>query len=196
MTVLPECSTSTAVHSLGLDMVTDRRLNTSINSRHKIHEDSPLDCDGGHDAMSVSSTLFEFQKAERPPQRVPLGPFSKPAPSKWDDAQKWIASPTSNRPNMGQAQVHGGQGVGSRKVANVGYQLSAKVVVEVPEQRVASFEEPDTKRMDTNQAKMECAGMKFVSWEVDHPYPIADSYGKPVLMIENSVGESVSKDYI
>ncbi|XP_041012370.1 uncharacterized protein LOC121255887 isoform X1 [Juglans microcarpa x Juglans regia] len=191
VTVLPECSTSTAVYSLGSDMVTDRRLNTLINSRHKTQEDSTLDCDSGHDGMTVSSALFEFQKAERAHQRVPLGPFSKPAPSKWDDAQKWIASPTSNRPKMGQAQVHGGQGVGSRKAANVGYQLSAKVVVEVPEQRVASFEEPDTKRIDTNQAKMECAGLKFVSWEVDHPYPIADSYGKPVLMIENSVGESV-----
>ncbi|PQP95374.1 hypothetical protein Pyn_27235 [Prunus yedoensis var. nudiflora] len=36
---------------------------------------------------------------------------------------------------------------------------------------------------------MESGGKKFVSWESD-PYPIADSYGKPVLMIENSVGES------
>ena len=26
-----------------------------------------------------------------------LPPFSRPTPSKWDDAEKWISSPTSNR---------------------------------------------------------------------------------------------------
>ncbi|CAB4265337.1 unnamed protein product [Prunus armeniaca] len=194
VSVLPECSTSTAADSVGSEMLSDRRLkdNTSVNSRVRNHEDPSLDYDSGHDAVSVSSSIFEFQKAERAPQRVPLAPFSKPAPSKWDDAQKWIASPTWNRPKMGQAQMQGGQGVGSRKVGNFGYgsrQPTTKVVVEVSDKKVAIFEEPDTKRIDTNQAKMESGGKKFVSWESD-PYPIADSYGKPVLMIENSVGES------
>ncbi|WVZ22094.1 hypothetical protein V8G54_000638 [Vigna mungo] len=70
--------------------------------------------------MSISSSVFEFQKAERSTQRVPVRPFSKPAPSKWDDAQKWIASPTSNRPKTVQAQGQGGH-VGSRKVGSLGY---------------------------------------------------------------------------
>jgi hypothetical protein len=26
-----------------------------------------------------------------------LPPFSRPTPSKWDDAEKWISSPTANR---------------------------------------------------------------------------------------------------
>ena len=123
--------------------------------------------------------------------------MSKPAKSKWDDAQKWIASPNNNRPETGQTHVPGGQGVGSRKGANLGYltrQPSTKVVVEVPDQKVLAFEEPDTKRIDTNQAKMESWGQKLVSWEANS-VPTADSYGKPVLMIESSVGESASKNF-
>jgi hypothetical protein len=199
VSVLPECSTSTATDSLGLEMVSDRRLpdNAFNKSRFRTQEDPPLDYDSVHDGMSMSSSVFEFQKAERGAQRGPLGPFSKPAPSKWDDAQKWIASPTSNRPKMGLAQVHGEQGIGSRKTASVGYgswQPSTKVVVEVLDQSVVPFGEPDTKRIDTSQAKMNSAGTKCVSWEDDHSYPIPDSYGQSVLMIENSVGESASKN--
>ncbi|XP_004297777.1 PREDICTED: uncharacterized protein LOC101302745 [Fragaria vesca subsp. vesca] len=188
VSVHPECSTSTAVDSSGSEMMSDRSLkdNALGNFRARNQEHPSLDYDSGHDAMStVSSSIFEFQKAERGTQRLPLAPFSKPAPSKWDDAQKWIASPTWSRPKSGQ-------GVGSRKAGNLGYgsrQPTTKVVVEVPDSKVANFEEPDTKRIDTNQTKMETGGQKFVNWEAE-PYPIADSYIKPVLMIENSVGES------
>lgn len=190
---LPECSTSTTADSLVAQMASDRRLkdHSLLNLRIRSQEDPSLDYDSGHDSTSVSSSIFEFQKAERASQRVPLGPFSKPAPSKWDDAQKWIASPTATRPKTGQAQVP--VGVGARKVGNFGRQSSTKVVVEVPDQRVVAFEEPDTKRIDTSQAKKESGVQKFVSWEAD-PYPIADSYGKSVLMIENSVSESASKN--
>ncbi|XP_062113007.1 uncharacterized protein LOC133824155 isoform X2 [Humulus lupulus] len=176
-------------------MVNDRRLkdcNATVNSRARNQQDPSLDYESGQDGMSVSSSIFEFQKGERTQQRVPLAPFSKPAPSKWDDAQKWIASPTSNRPKGGQAQVQAGQGVGSRKVGGLSYgsrQQSAKIVVEVPDQRVVASEEPDTKQMDTNQTKMESWGQKLLPWEADS-HPTADSYSKPVLMIENSVGES------
>lgn len=194
VSVHPECSTSTAVDSSGSEMMSDRSLkdNALGNFRARNHEHPSLDYDSGHDAMStVSSSIFEFQKAERGTQRLPLAPFSKPAPSKWDDAQKWIASPTWSRPKSGQ-------GVGSRKAGNIGYgsrQPTTKVVVEVPDSKVANFEEPDTKRIDTNQTKMETGGQKFVNWEAE-PYPIADSYIKPVLMIENSVGESASKNVL
>ncbi|PON60913.1 Remorin family protein [Trema orientale] len=195
VSVLPDCSTSTTADSLGSEMVSDRRLkdnNTIANTRARNQHDPSLDYDNGHDGMSVSSSIFEFQKGERAQQRVPLAPFSKPAPSKWDDAQKWIASPTSNRPKGGQTQLQGGQGVGSRKAGGLSYgsrQPSTKIVVEVPDQQAVASEEPDTKQMDTNQTKMESWGQKLLPWEAD-PYPTADSYGKPVLMIENSVGES------
>ncbi|KAF7820352.1 Remorin 4.1 [Senna tora] len=163
VSVLPECST------LGM------KDNAAVTLRHRTLEEPSLDYDSGYDSMSMSSSMFEFQKAERAPQRVPLGPFSKPAPSKWDDAQKWIASPTSNRPKTGQTQVQGEKA--GRKAGNPGFgrQPSMKVVVEVPDQRVVALEEPDTKRIDTNQTKMESGGQKFVSWEAD-PYAIADSY--------------------
>uniref|UniRef100_A0A5B7BKN6 Remorin C-terminal domain-containing protein n=2 Tax=Davidia involucrata TaxID=16924 RepID=A0A5B7BKN6_DAVIN len=194
VTIRTEYSTSTTADSLATEMVSDRRLkdHSLVNSRIRSQDDSSLDYDNGHDSMSVSPSVFEFQKAERALQRVALAPFSKPAPSKWDDAQKWIASPTSNRPKTGQSHGQGGQGVGLRKTSNFGYGSrqppSMKVVVEVPDQRLVAFEEPDTKWIDSSQAKKENGGQKFISWE-DDPYPIA-SYGKPALMIENCVGES------
>ncbi|XVF43534.1 hypothetical protein PTKIN_Ptkin02bG0047200 [Pterospermum kingtungense] len=191
VSVLPECSTAMRADSMAAPQNgSERRLKDHPlgNTQNRFIEDHPgLDFDSGHDNMSASSSIFEFQKTERAPQRVPVGPFSKPAPSKWDDAQKWIASPNANRPKAGQ----GGQGVGSRKGGNFGYgrQSSTKVVVEVPDQRMVASEEPDTKRIDMNHAKKDNGLQKFVNWESD-PYPIVDSYGKPVLMIENSVAES------
>ncbi|GMN61645.1 hypothetical protein TIFTF001_030728 [Ficus carica] len=184
VSVLPECSTSTTADSLGSEMVSDRRLmdnsnGTTVNSRARNQRDPSLDYDIGYDGMTASPSIFEFQKGERVQQRVPIAPFSKPAPSKWDDAQKWIASPTSNRPKAGQS-------VGSRKVSR---QLSTKVVVEVPDQKAVAFDEPDTKQIDMNQTKLESWGQKLVPWEAD-ACPTTESYSKPVLMIENSVGES------
>ncbi|CAK7326917.1 unnamed protein product [Dovyalis caffra] len=192
VSVLPECSTSTTADSRAASqMVSDgSRLkdHSFVNSRIRSQEVPSLDYEIGHDTAIMPSSIFDFQKAERAPQRVPLATFSKPAPSKWDDAQKWIPSPTWNRPKTGQGQVQGGQG--PRKMGNVlSRQPSTKVVVEVPEQKVVTFEEPDTKRVDSSQAKKETGVQKLKSWEADS-YPIADSYGKPVLMIENSVGQS------
>ncbi|KAK7399854.1 hypothetical protein VNO78_11048 [Psophocarpus tetragonolobus] len=177
VSVLPEYSTSAIVRTCSIEAVGGDRFvkaNSAVASRNRILEDSSSDYDSGHDSLSMPSSMFEFQKAERAPQRVPVGPFSKPAPSKWDDAQKWIASPTSNRPKTSQTQ---GQG-GPRKAGSLGYgsrQSSMKVVVEVPDQREIALDEPDTKQIDTNQTKMESGGQKFVSWEADDPYAIASS---------------------
>ncbi|XAR53188.1 hypothetical protein NMG60_11021636 [Bertholletia excelsa] len=170
----------------------------SLRSHISEIDDSGGSCSANYKDVDVVSVLPDCStsipadsaaemKADRPPQRVPLAPFSKPAPSKWDDAQKWIASPTSNRPKNWQPQ---GQG-GARKTSNFAYgsrQPSTKVVVEVPDQRMVPFEEPDTKRIDSSQTKKENES-KFVSWEVE-PYPVPDSYGKAVVMIENCVAES------
>lgn len=196
VSVLPECSTSATADSLAVQMVADRRVkdHSFLNSRVRLQEDPPLDYESGHDSMSMSSSIFEFQKTDRAPQRMAVGPFSKPAPSKWDDAQKWIASPTANRPKSGQVQ--GTQGVGSRKMPTFGIgsrQSSMKVVVEVPDQKVVASDEPDTKRIDITQTKREIGLQKFVSWEGD-PHPTVDSYGKPVLMIQSSVAETASKN--
>lgn len=128
--------------------------------------------DSVNEAKSVSATLFEFQKTEKDKvaQRLPTRSFSKPAPSKWDDAQKWIASPTSNRPKTAGGQAHG-----SKKGPSFGRQSSMKILEVAADQRATTVEEPvDTKRIDVSQVRKETAGHKFVSWEVD-------SYVKPVL---------------
>ncbi|KAI5678294.1 hypothetical protein M9H77_09244 [Catharanthus roseus] len=156
-----------------------------INSRIRSTDDSALDYDCGIVNNAVSSSVFDFQKGERAPQKVPLAPFAKPAPSKWDDAQKWIASPTSTRPKHGQ----GNQGIGSQKPSYFGYGLkpSAKVVTEVPDQTVALYEEPDTKQIDSSHKKGN-EMQKFVSW--DSYSCSSESYSKPVPMFENCIGES------
>lgn len=190
VSVVPESSTSAVADSL----VEPLNEYSSVNSRIKYQDNHrSLDYDVGLDGLSVvSSSIFEFQKSERASQRVPLPPFSKPAPSKWDDAQKWIASPNLNRPKVGQSQMHIGQAVGTKKPSTLGYgsrQPNTKVLVEVPDQRLVAYEELDTKRIDVGQAKKDYGGQKFVSWETD-PYLDADTDGKPVLMIENSLGEA------
>ncbi|KAK7260525.1 hypothetical protein RIF29_26641 [Crotalaria pallida] len=177
VSVLPECPTSAIARTLSIEALGGDRIvkdNATVTSRHRTLEDPSLDYDSGHDNMSMPSPMFEFQKAERAPQRGPMGPFSKPTPSKWDDAHKWIASPTSNRPKTGQ--THGQ--AGPRKVAMLGYgsrQSSMKVVVEVPDPREIALDEPDTKQIDTNQTKMESGVQKVVNWD-DDPYAIANSF--------------------
>lgn len=195
VSVLPECSTSTTAASMAMEIVSDssRRDHSLLVSRIRPQDESYLDDNSEVDSVNVPSNIFEFQKAERAAQRVPLAPFSKPAPSKWDDAQKWIASPTSNRPKTGQPLGPGGQVVGSRKFFGYGSrQPLMNVVMEVPDQRLVPFEEPQTKRIDSSQDNKEICGQKYLSWESD-PYPYSDAYGKPELMIENCGGQSASK---
>ncbi|CAL9051795.1 unnamed protein product [Musa banksii] len=136
------------------------------------------------EAENVSSG-FEFQKAERtPPHRLTAAaafvpPFSKPAPSKWDDAQKWIASPTSNR---GGSKAGGGQARRGGLAGYVSRQAAAKVVLNV-------VEEADTKRVDGSQAKKEISGIKSVNW-VGEPHPRLDLGVKPTVVVENPVVDS------
>ena len=194
VTVIPEYTTLTApASSVNLEITYDGRVkdHSFSSSRIRSVDDSSFHYDSGTDSMSVSSSVFEFQKSDhRAPQRVPLAPFSKPAPSKWDDAQKWIASPTSGHPKNGQVN----QGIGLRKFSQFGYgsrPSSTKVVVEVPDQRMVPYEEPDTKRIDSSQAKKETGVQKSVSW--DSNQFASESYSKPVPMMENCIGESASK---
>ncbi|CAN4113871.1 unnamed protein product [Withania somnifera] len=191
VSVVPQSSTSLAVDSsMPLEVTNDMRIkdqslaSTTIRSQ----DDTILDCNRGIDSISTISPLFEFQKADRAAQRVPLTHFSKSAPSKWDDAQKWIASPTSNRPRTGQTS----QVVDSRKTSHSGSgsrQQSTKVVVEVPDQKLVPYEDRvDTKQIDSGQPK-DRGVQKFVGWEAE-PHPVAESYVKPVLMIERSIRKS------
>ncbi|RZS15519.1 hypothetical protein BHM03_00047358 [Ensete ventricosum] len=138
------------------------------------------------EAENVSSG-FEFQKAERtPPHRLTAAaafvpPFSKPAPSKWDDAQKWIASPTSNR---GGSKAGGGQARRGGLAGYVSRQAAAKVVLDV-------VEEADTKRVDGSQTKKEIGGIKSANW-VGEPHPRLDLEVKPTVVVENPVVDSAA----
>ncbi|TVU48591.1 hypothetical protein EJB05_08232 [Eragrostis curvula] len=72
-----ECSTSTEVSS-----------NSGNRSRNRAPEDDSFDSEG---SSSGPPTV------KRSAVAALLPPFSRPTPSKWDDAEKWISSPTSNR---------------------------------------------------------------------------------------------------
>lgn len=189
VSVLPGYSTLNAPDSsVNSDISYNRRVkdHSFTSSRIRSVDDGSLQDDSGADSMSVSSSVFEFQKADRAPQRAPLAPFSKPAPSKWDDAQKWIASPTSNLVKSGQHN----QGIGYRKASQFGYgsrQTSAKEVVEVPDQKMVQHEELSTKSIGCSQAK-ETSLQKSVSWDAHQC--TSESYCKPVPVIDNCIGES------
>ncbi|XP_038971008.1 remorin 4.1-like [Phoenix dactylifera] len=163
---LPEFSTS--LDTMGGHGYTDQSLSSS---RIRSQEEDSFDLE------TVSST-FEFHKAERALHRSSLvPPFSKPAPSKWDDAQKWIASPNLNRP-------HKASGVQPKKMEKFGYgsrQSSMKVVLEITE-------DVDTKRIDPSQEKREFGRQKAANW-VSDPYPVVDPCIKPAIAVENTVAD-------
>ncbi|KAI3764132.1 hypothetical protein L2E82_14135 [Cichorium intybus] len=150
VSVLPERTPDTLLQGAA----NDHRSNDhpSLNPRIETQDDGNLDYESGIDKVNASQSHFEFQKSERSSHRKPLAPFSKAPPSKWDDAQKWIASPTSSRPKNDLKK--------NSNVSHGNRQLITKVVVEVPDQRLIPYEEPDTKQID--------------------------SYSKSVLMIEDT----------
>ncbi|XP_074584653.1 uncharacterized protein LOC141840535 [Curcuma longa] len=147
--------------------------------RTRAQEEDSTESDSG-------SAGFEFQKAERMSHHrstataalVPL--FSKPAPSKWDDAHKWIASPTSNR--GGNKGGGGGQAKKGDFVGYVSRQNAAKAALDV-------VEEVDTKRVDVSQAKKEMGAAKSMSWVGEH-HPAPESGAKPAAVLENPVVDS------
>lgn len=109
---------------------------------------------------------FEFHKAR---SSALLSGFSKPAPSKWDDAQKWIASPGSNR---------GGRGRKS------GRQGGSKVVVEVEE-------DLESRRVDVSEIlKREIGGEEEAEKEGNW---VVDPCGKEAtIIVESSIAESAA----
>ncbi|XP_076928574.1 uncharacterized protein LOC143592567 [Bidens hawaiensis] len=137
-----------------------------------------VDVDSGVDKLIALP--FEFQKTERGSHRKPMAPFSKQAPSKWDDAQKWIASPTSSRVKT-EPSV--------KKTSHGNRQPVTKTVVEVCDQRLVPYAEPDTKQIDLSHSKEDKG--HDANWDGDYCSDnMADSYSKAVLMAGDSVGNS------
>ncbi|CAN6290876.1 unnamed protein product [Urochloa humidicola] len=65
----------------------------SSNSGHRSRNQAPDD--DSFDSESSSSGPPTVKRSAAVAALLP--PFSRPTPSKWDDAEKWISSPTSNR---------------------------------------------------------------------------------------------------
>ncbi|XP_077231249.1 uncharacterized protein LOC143864236 [Tasmannia lanceolata] len=166
-----ECSNSMATETLNWETIP---WNCILKDRNYTIRSLKDGYDSANNGSSVSSA-FEFQKEERASHRLLVTPFFKPAPSKWDDAQKWIGKPTSNRPNTRPSQMRVGQALASRKTAF--------------DQRVVGTEEVDVKRIDPRQTNMEVGVQKSVNW-VPNLHPVAESYTKPALIIENIVADS------
>lgn len=168
---LSECSTS--LDSTNPQNPSKSNNNPSSMLRNKILEDDSFDSE------SAASSTFEFHK-----DRCANRPFSsKPTPSKWDDAQKWIASPNnSNRSGRGSgAPAKKGErvGLGSR-------QPPTKIVMEIAEEEAAA----ETKRIDPSQGKRE----KSVNWEMD-PLPESNSCANDALVAEDLAADSAGEKF-
>ncbi|KAL6848520.1 hypothetical protein ACP4OV_021814 [Aristida adscensionis] len=149
----------------------------SMGSRVRVPEEDSCDSE------SVASN-FEFHKergvSARSTASSVVPPFSKPAPSKWDDAQKWIASPTTNRPS----RAGGALPRKMEKPTTGGGRLPAtKVVLE-------ATEEIDTKRIDPSQEKREIGWQKAVSWAPPDPCPEEEPCSKSALAAESRIADS------
>ncbi|RCV05887.1 hypothetical protein SETIT_1G118700v2 [Setaria italica] len=150
----------------------------SMGSRVRVPEEDSCDSE------SVASN-FEFHKergaSARSAAASVVPPFSKPAPSKWDDAQKWIASPTTNRPSRAAG------GAVPRKMekpsSGIGRLPATKVVLE-------ATEEIDTKRIDPSQEKREIGWQKAVNWAPPDPYPEVEPYSKTTIAAESTIVDS------
>ena len=184
-----ECSTSTSADSEAT--VNCKFTGPLASSGTRSNERLEVEYENSHDNASTTSATFEFQKTERGSQRVPAARFAKLGPSKWDDAQKWIASPNSNRPRAAQSQSV----QGARKVNNFSHGVrkpATKIVAEVPDGKLIPFDEPETKMIDSSIAKKGNSGLQLMKWESD-PYSLAVLHGKAAQMIEMSVGEPLGK---
>nr|CAD1835292.1 unnamed protein product [Ananas comosus var. bracteatus] len=140
-----ECSTSTGVQQ------------RSIQSRIRV-----LDSETGDSEWS-----FDFHRAPPPPRSPIAPPFSRPAPSKWDDAEKWIASPTSHRGGRAPAWAGKRSGLG---VPMATASAAAKVVVSA-----AAAAKDSPKWAGATQGKKDGGGLlKAVNWAPEAK-PLPDS---------------------
>ncbi|KAJ1690461.1 hypothetical protein LUZ63_014616 [Rhynchospora breviuscula] len=159
-------------------MTSEHRSKDAINPSSRILKPQE---DDSFDSESVASN-FEFHKDNRNPNpnRSPIAPpFSKHTPSKWADAQKWIASPNLSR-----------VGRGGKKPERVGMKNPVtKVMLE------ATMEEAETKRVDLlSQEKREIVVLnnKPANLAPD-PYPEMESYPKPAPVVLADSAVSLSR---
>lgn len=139
---------------------------------------------GSHEGDSHgpdNASAFEFQRVERAQHRSSVPLFSKSAPSKWDDAQKWIASPTSNRTKVTGSQL---RKAGGGTMAHGNKPFAAKLL-EVSE-------EADSKATDPGQFKRELPMQRTTDLTPDL-FPVADPHSKASIILENLVVDSAGE---
>ncbi|KAL5977145.1 hypothetical protein ACLOJK_021487 [Asimina triloba] len=107
----------------------------------KLLEEDNTDYDSGIENASTSS--FEFHRGERILHNPVWGPFARPMPSKWNDAEKWII----NRQNVPRKPIVASQ-MNRQAMANW-IRVAPESVV--PEQRGSVTQVADTKQMDSCQ---------------------------------------------
>ncbi|KAJ3682018.1 hypothetical protein LUZ60_014591 [Juncus effusus] len=168
-----ECSTS----------ISKSNSNSTENGPHRlkvrIHDEE--EC---FDSDSVTSS-FNFQKQNQvvPIQKFKfnapaalLPPFSKPTPSKWDDAQKWISSPNSNKPETRRRNGKSGFFVNKIVVENQG-NLNLKKANKTGVIEKGVFEKTGFEKGIFEESGFEKGGFgKSVSW-VDEPFGFVELAG-------------------
>ncbi|ERN13653.1 remorin 4.1 [Amborella trichopoda] len=100
-----------------------------------------------------SGNAFEFHKGSNPNrashQRTVLGSLSKPAPSKWDDAQKWLVGQNQAKPKV-RVLIMEDRELGfthSQKAKDSSSKSEGSV-----EEQVVNDDEGETKKIDCNES--------------------------------------------
>ncbi|XP_068655017.1 uncharacterized protein [Aristolochia californica] len=127
-------------------------FNTNLSSVHPVRslEEDYSDNDSGHD--NASSSSFEFHKGER---TLHNSIFSRPIPSKWNDAEKWILTRHTDQPNLVKKTIM--QSQMNRQ------QMRIPPEVIVPEQRANHMAVMDTKQSDTCHPPSQSGLEKFMA---------------------------------
>ncbi|KAI3466848.1 hypothetical protein Pfo_023511 [Paulownia fortunei] len=118
---------------------------SSLSSAHPVRtcEDENLDYD--------STSSFEFHKGERTLHHSVTKPFSRPMPSKWNDAEKWIMSKQNVQSNISK----------KTNIQNQVNRPSTSNMVRVAPESTSSENKPSVKRVDFCQPASHPGSGKF-----------------------------------
>ncbi|KAK1327195.1 hypothetical protein QJS10_CPA01g00523 [Acorus calamus] len=115
-------------------------------------EDDGAEYDSGHDNVSVSS--FEFHRGERTAHHnsVVMGPFSRPVPSKWNDAEKWVSTRNTQSNLSKRILLQGQTNRQMTKPANMYQTMSQNSVEQFSFVPVSESQNGIQKEMDSSQS--------------------------------------------
>ncbi|MQL95904.1 hypothetical protein Taro_028569 [Colocasia esculenta] len=151
------------------DVADIRTENTSVGVLSRIHSGNSRTVhpvrslaeesngyDSGHDNGSASS--FEFHRGERVLPSPVMGPFSRPVPSKWNDAEKWIINRQSVYPhtNVLKKTLMQQRQVNQKTISNLGKVAPESVTAD---QGGSSVQAADTKKIDSYHPQ--AVGLRF-----------------------------------